>query len=39
MDRWGATSMVGNVGKVDDCVVGVHLGYGLGDFQRLLDSD
>ena len=29
----------GNIGKVDNCVVGVHLGYVLGDFQCLLDSD
>ena len=29
----------GNVGKVDNCVVGVHLGYSVGDFQCLLDSD
>jgi len=29
----------GNTGKVDNCVVGVHLGYVLGDFQCLLDSD
>ena len=29
----------GNVGKVDNCVVGVHLGYTVGDFQCLLDSD
>ncbi len=29
----------GNVGKVDNCVVGVHLGYVYGDFQCLIDSD
>ena len=29
----------GNTGKVDNCVVGVHLGYVQGDFQCLLDSD
>ena len=29
----------GNVGKVDNCVVAVHLGYVAGDFQCLLDSD
>ena len=29
----------GNSGKVDNCVVGVHLGYVAGDFQCLLDSD
>jgi SRSO17 transposase len=29
----------GNVGKVDNCVVGVHLGYVVGDFQCLIDSD
>ena len=29
----------GNSGKVDNCVVGVHLGYVVGDFQCLLDSD
>jgi len=29
----------GNTGKVDNCVVGVHLGYVAGDFQCLLDSD
>jgi SRSO17 transposase len=29
----------GNVGKVDNCVVGVHLGYVHGDFQCLIDSD
>ena len=29
----------GNTGKVDNCVVGVHLGYVVGDFQCLLDSD
>jgi SRSO17 transposase len=29
----------GNVGKTDNCVVGVHLGYVAGDFQCLLDSD
>jgi SRSO17 transposase len=29
----------GNRGKVDNCVVGVHLGYTVGDFQCLLDSD
>lgn len=29
----------GNTGKVDNCVVGVHLGYVVKDFQCLLDSD
>ncbi len=29
----------GNVGKVDNCVVGVHLGYVVDDFQCLIDSD
>ena len=29
----------GNTGKVDNCVVGVHLGYTVDDFQCLLDSD
>lgn len=29
----------GNTGKVDNCVVTVHLGYSVGDFQCLLDSD
>jgi SRSO17 transposase len=29
----------GNTGKVDNCVVAVHLGYVAGDFQCLLDSD
>lgn len=29
----------GNTGKVDNCVVAVHLGYVLGDFQCLLDSE
>ena len=29
----------GNTGKVDNCVVGVHLGYVADDFQCLLDSD
>ena len=29
----------GNTGKVDNCVVGVHLGYTIDDFQCLLDSD
>jgi SRSO17 transposase len=28
----------GNTGKVDNCVVGVHLGYAVDDFQCLLDS-
>ena len=28
----------GNRGKVDNCVVGVHLGYSTADFQCLLDS-
>ncbi len=28
----------GNTGKIDNCVVGVHLGYVVGDFQCLLDS-
>jgi len=29
----------GNTGKTDNCVVGVHLGYVVGDFHCLLDSD
>jgi len=29
----------GNTGKVDNCVVAVHLGYVADDFQCLLDSD
>lgn len=29
----------GNSGKVDNCVVAVHLGYVVNDFQCLLDSD
>ena len=29
----------GNTGKVDNCVVGVHLGYVVDDFQCLLDSE
>lgn len=29
----------GNTGKLDNCVVGVHLGYVADDFQCLLDSD
>lgn len=29
----------GNLGKVDNCVVGVHLGYVVDDFQCLIDSD
>jgi SRSO17 transposase len=29
----------GNTGKIDNCVVAVHLGYVVGDFQCLLDSD
>ena len=29
----------GNTGKIDNCVVGVHLGYVVGDFHCLLDSD
>ena len=29
----------GNTGKVDHCVVAVHLGYVVDDFQCLLDSD
>ena len=29
----------GNTGKIDNCVVGVHLGYVADDFQCLLDSD
>jgi SRSO17 transposase len=29
----------GNAGKVDNCVVGVHLSYVVGDFQCLLDGD
>jgi SRSO17 transposase len=28
----------GNTGKVDNCMVGVHLGYAVEDFQCLLDS-
>jgi SRSO17 transposase len=29
----------GNTGKIDNCVIGVHLGYVADDFQCLLDSD
>ncbi len=29
----------GNTGKIDNCVVGVHLAYVANDFQCLLDSD
>jgi len=29
----------GNAGKVDNCVVSVHISYTVGDFQCLLDSD
>jgi len=29
----------GNTGKIDNCVVSVHIGYTTGDFQCLLDSD
>jgi SRSO17 transposase len=29
----------GNTGKVDNCVVGVHIAYVVNDFQCLLDSD
>ena len=29
----------GSTGKVDNCVVSVHLGYTVGDFHCLLDSD
>jgi len=29
----------GHLGKVDNCVVTVHLGYARGDFQCLLDGD
>jgi SRSO17 transposase len=29
----------GNTGRVDNCVVGVHLGYVVNDFQCLIDSD
>lgn len=29
----------GNTGKVDNCVVAVHVGFVAGDFQCLLDSD
>ncbi len=29
----------GNIGKTDNCVVGVHIAYVAGDFQCLLDSD
>jgi len=29
----------GNTGKIDNCVVAVHLGYVTSDFQCLLDSD
>ena len=29
----------GNTGKLDNCVVSVHVGYVAGDFQCLLDSD
>lgn len=34
-----ARQWCGNTGKVDNCVVGVHLGYTADDFQCLLDSD
>jgi SRSO17 transposase len=29
----------GNAGKIDNCVVSVHIGYSVGDFHCLLDSD
>ena len=29
----------GNTGKIDNCVVSVHVGYTVGDFHSLLDSD
>jgi len=29
----------GNTGKMDNCVVSVHIGYTVGDFHVLLDSD
>ena len=29
----------GNTGKIDNCVVSVHIAYSAGDFQCLLDSD
>ena len=29
----------GNTGKIDNCVVSVHIGYTVGDFQCILDSD
>lgn len=29
----------GNTGKIDNCVVSVHIGYVAGDFQCILDSD
>ena len=29
----------GNTGKIDNCVVSVHIAYAAGDFQCLLDSD
>jgi len=29
----------GNNGKIDNCVVGVHIAYTAGDFQCILDSD
>lgn len=29
----------GNTGKIDNCVVTVHIGYSAGDFHCLLDSD
>jgi len=29
----------GNTGKIDNCVVSVHIGYTAGDFHCLLDSD
>jgi len=29
----------GNTGKIDNCVVSVHIGYTIGDFQCILDSD
>jgi len=29
----------GATGKIDNCVISVHIGYAVGDFQCLLDSD
>ena len=29
----------GNTGKIDNCVMGVHIAYTAGDFQCILDSD